>query len=199
MASVKTPKNKPTIQHNNKTIYLNNKELMDAVIESFEQDKMTDKLAKMLMLLCERYASRSNFSGYTYILDMQAYALLSLCKTWRGFDPNKGSNPFAYYTQSIYHSFLQYLSNEKKHRQIRDKLIMEQGLNPSQAFCDEMADDLHIVEDEQDFSYVTHTAKQLQQNQRVEDKAIDRCDLGWEIESDPEVDEPSETVEITED
>lgn len=117
-----------------KTNYLNNKDLLAEVIASKEKGQMTDKLARMLMMLCARYGKRGNFSGYTYNEDMQAYAMLMLVRTWNSFDPAKSNNPFAFFTQCVKNSFIQYLNGEKRHRTIRDEIMVEHGLNPSYTY-----------------------------------------------------------------
>jgi DNA-directed RNA polymerase specialized sigma subunit len=144
-----------------KTVYLSNKELLRAVIESKQQGKMTDELAKMLMLLCAKYATKGNFSGYTYVLDMQAYALLMLVKTWNSFNLEKSNNPFAFFTQCIKNSFIQFLNQEKRQRNVRDLLLVNQGLNPSFGYQQEESSDQHYVEDEQDFYHHKETAMDL--------------------------------------
>lgn len=146
-----------------KTMYLNNKELLVAVRESKEQGKMSPKLATMLQLLCSKYATKGSFVNYSYNEDMQAYAMLMLVRTWNSFDLNKSNNPFAFFTQCIKNSFIQYLNQEKRQRTIRDLLLVDQGLNPSFGFDEENASDQHYVEDEQDYYYHTETAKALQQ------------------------------------
>lgn len=110
--------------------YLNNADLRQAAIDSLEAGQMSDKLAKMLMMLCARYGKKGNYAGYTYNDDMQAYALLMLVNTWNNYKP-QFPNAFAYYTQCIKNSFNQYLNKEKRHRTVRDELMVKQGLNPS--------------------------------------------------------------------
>jgi DNA-directed RNA polymerase specialized sigma subunit len=117
-----------------KTNYLNNRDLLAETIKSKEQGQMTDKLARMLQMLCARYGSRANFANYTYNEDMQAYAMCSLCKTWSAFNPEKSSNAFAFFTQCVKNSFIQYLKQEKRQRNIRDELLVEHGLNPSYTY-----------------------------------------------------------------
>lgn len=165
-----------TITHAGRIIYLNNKELLLALKESNERGKMSDTLAIMLQKLCERYSTRGNFVNYTYREDMIGYALLMLVKTWKSFDATKGSNPFAFFTQCIKNSFIQYLNIEKKHRDIRDTLISQQGLNPSFGFCDD--NDTHFVEDEQDFEYHKKIADNLFKQSSQLDDPIIRDDLG---------------------
>ena len=63
-----------------------------------EHGTMTKKLAMMFMKLCERYATRSNWRGYTYNDEMRSQALLQLSQIGLQFDESKSQNPFAYYT-----------------------------------------------------------------------------------------------------
>lgn len=65
---------------------------------------------------------------------MVAAAVTNLCNNALKFNPEKSNNPFAYYTTGIYHSFLQYMAEEKNHRKIRDTLLVESGFNPSYNF-----------------------------------------------------------------
>lgn len=117
-----------------RTNYINNRDLLHEVLESKKNGRMTDKLAHMLLLLCQRYASRNNFSRYTYNDDMQAFAMLMLVRTWQAFDPLKSQNPFAFFTQCIHHSFIQYLNQEKKQRNIRDEILVQHGMSPSYSY-----------------------------------------------------------------
>ena len=93
--------------------------------------KMTNELAKMYMKLCERYATRSNWRGYTYNDEMRGNALLQLSQIGLQFDESKSQNPFAYYTAAITNSFTRVLNIEKKNQNIRDDILEHNGLNPS--------------------------------------------------------------------
>jgi hypothetical protein len=92
---------------------------------------MTRTLAKMFMKLCERYATRSNWRGYTYNEEMRGQALLQLSQIGLQFDESKSQNPFAYYTAAITNSFTRILNIEKKMQNIRDDILEINGLNPS--------------------------------------------------------------------
>lgn len=92
---------------------------------------MTRKLAEMFMKLCERYATRSNWRGYTYNEEMRGQALLQLSQIGLQFDESKSQNPFAYYTAAITNSFTRILNIEKKNQNIRDDILEMNGLNPS--------------------------------------------------------------------
>ena len=96
-----------------------------------DHGKMTNKLALMFMKLCERYATRSNWRGYTYNEEMRGQALLQLSQIGLQFDESKSQNPFAYYTAAITNSFTRILNLEKKNQNIRDDILEMNGLNPS--------------------------------------------------------------------
>lgn len=118
----------------NRANYINNKSLLAEVLASKELDRMSDKLARMLQLLTLKYSKKGNYAGYTYNEDMQAFAMMMLVKTWSAFNPEKSSNPFAFYTQCIKNSFKQYLNDEKRQRNIRDILYVDSGLTPSYSY-----------------------------------------------------------------
>ena len=98
---------------------------------SKDHGEMTRKLAMMFMKLCERYATRSNWRGYTYNEEMRGQALLQLSQIGLQFDESKSQNPFAYYTAAITNSFTRILNIEKKMQNIRDDILEMNGLNPS--------------------------------------------------------------------
>jgi hypothetical protein len=105
----------------------------DLTTGEFSKDhgEMTRKLAMMFMKLCERYATRSNWRGYTYNEEMRGQALLQLSQIGLQFDESKSQNPFAYYTAAITNSFTRILNIEKKNQNIRDDILEMNGLNPS--------------------------------------------------------------------
>ena len=98
---------------------------------SREHGNMTKKLALMFMKLCERYATRSNWRGYTYNDEMRSQALLQLSQIGLQFDESKSQNPFAYYTAAITNSFTRVLNIEKRNQNLRDDILEMNNLNPS--------------------------------------------------------------------
>lgn len=92
---------------------------------------MTRTLAHMFMKLCERYATRSNWRGYTYNDEMRSQALLQLSQIGLQFDESKSQNPFAYYTAAITNSFTRVLNIEKRNQNLRDDILEMNGLTPS--------------------------------------------------------------------
>lgn len=122
--------------------YINNGDLMIQIAISRQQNKMTDELAKMLFMLVQRYAKHPDYANiHSYKMDMEAFALLTIVKVWKGFNPEKGNNPFAYFTQVIRHAFYQYLNHEKKQRDTKDLIRIDMGQDPSFAFMENYRED----------------------------------------------------------
>lgn len=96
-----------------------------------EHGAMTPKLAHMFIKLCERYATRSNWRGYTYNDEMRSQALLQLSQIGLQFDESKSQNPFAYYTAAITNSFTRVLNIEKRNQNIRDDILEMNDFTPS--------------------------------------------------------------------
>ena len=105
----------------------------DLATGEFSKDHgtMTKKLALMFMKLCERYATRSNWRGYTYNEEMRGQALLQLSQIGLQFDESKSDNPFAYFTAAVTNSFVRVINTEKRNQNIRDDVLEMNGMNPS--------------------------------------------------------------------
>jgi DNA-directed RNA polymerase specialized sigma subunit len=173
--------------------YLNNKDLLAAVLESKGQGQMSNRLATMLQLLCNKYAKKGNFANYSYNTDMQAYAMLMLVKTWNSFDPSKSSNPFAFFTQCIKNSFIQYLNQEKRQRDIRDETLLIHGLSPSHSFMYDESEptsrlDMGLV-DEEDYQHNLETYANL--NKAMEQAEINESDIDF-----PDITEEETSTEL---
>lgn len=143
-------------------IYLNNKELLEEVKQcKANNNTMSDRLARMLMLLCSRYVTKPNYVNYTYRDDMEAFALMMLCRSWSSFKPEMSDNPFSYYSQCIDNSLKQFLNQEKRQRNIRDAMMVENGMSPSYSYM--ANDDLHSVEDEESYADTEVAVQSLKQ------------------------------------
>jgi hypothetical protein len=100
---------------------------------SFNKDhgQVTNKLARMYIMMCEKYAMKYNWRGYTYNDEMRNSAILQLTYVGLRFNEAKSQNPFAYYTAAITNSFCRVLNSEKRNQNIRDDILEMNGLNPS--------------------------------------------------------------------
>ena len=131
--------NFPPFQHykidSNNTFYCVGKSHWDGNLEtgSFNKDhgQVTNKLARMYIMMCEKYAMKYNWRGYTYNDEMRNSAILQLTYVGLRFNEAKSANPFAYYTAAITNSFCRVLNSEKRNQNIRDDILEMNGLNPS--------------------------------------------------------------------
>lgn len=98
---------------------------------SRDHGNITNKLARMYMMLCEKYAMKFNWRGYTYNDEMRNSAILQLTYVGLRFNEAKSANPFAYYTAAITNCFCRVLNSEKRNQNIRDDILEMNGLNPS--------------------------------------------------------------------
>ncbi len=99
----------------------------------FDKDagQITPGLARMMIKLCERYATRGNVRGYTYNDEMKGQAILQLTQIGLQFDESKSDNPFAYFTAAVTNSFVRVINIEKRNQNIRDDILEMNGMNPS--------------------------------------------------------------------
>ena len=99
----------------------------------FDKDAgcITNTLARMMIKLCERYATRGNVRGYTYNDEMRGQAILQLTQVGLQFDESKSDNPFAYFTAAVTNSFVRVINIEKRNQNIRDDILEMNGMNPS--------------------------------------------------------------------
>ena len=98
---------------------------------SLKSGMITDKLARMYMLLVQRFAQRPNWRGYTYVDEMITSATTQLVAMGLLFNEMKSDNPFGYFTKLASNSFVTVLNEEKKNQNIRDDLLVAAGYTPS--------------------------------------------------------------------
>jgi DNA-directed RNA polymerase specialized sigma24 family protein len=114
--------------------YINNNEFLEA-IKSYKKlcleaedsgddaPRIPNYIGECIFKISTRLASRPNFSGYTYKDDMISDGLENAIQALGNFDPEKSSNPFAYFTQIIWYAFLRRIDKEKKQLYIKHKVI----------------------------------------------------------------------------
>lgn len=83
----------------------------------------SERLGEIFVNLVDNFATKSNFSGYTYLEEMKSRAIFFLLKYSKNFNPEKSKNAFAYCTQFVYHAFLQVIKKEKKHIEAKKALV----------------------------------------------------------------------------
>lgn len=101
--------------------YVNNESLLKEVAVYHDTGVRTEELGTMLLLIASRYAEKGSFAGYSWKDDMICEAVLTCIKYMHNFDVNKeGANPFAYFSKVVHNAFLNFISKQKKHSNIKD-------------------------------------------------------------------------------
>jgi hypothetical protein len=112
--------------------YVNNADLLSALVRYKKQckeaedsgdvlPKVPDYIGQCIMQIATRLATKPNFYNYTYKEDMIMDGIENCLLYINNFDPEKSSNPFAYFTQIIWYAFLRRIQKEKKQMYIRFK------------------------------------------------------------------------------
>jgi hypothetical protein len=112
--------------------YVTNAVLLPEMLRAKALGRVTPELAEMFLKIATRYSMSKNYAHLSSIRDdMISNAVLNLLQNGLKFNPEKSSNPFSYTTQCCYHSFLMVIAEEKKQREIRDTLLLDNGVNAS--------------------------------------------------------------------
>lgn len=121
------------------THYVNNKELLTAIIEHRKAIKLAKKdktdapilseyIGTCFLKIAEHLSRKPNFMSYTFREDMISDAVENCIQYVNNFNPAKSKNPFAYFTQIIYFAFLRRISKEKKQLYVKYKATEQLGL-----------------------------------------------------------------------
>ena len=118
--------------------YVNNKELLHALIvykkkvkEAQENEKpkprITNYLGECFLKIATHLSYKPNFVNYMFREDMISDGIENCVQYINNFDPNKSTNPFAYFTQIIHYAFLRRIQKEKKQMDIKNKILEKTG------------------------------------------------------------------------
>jgi hypothetical protein len=83
----------------------------------------SERLGEIFIDLVENYATKSNFSGYTYLEEMKSRAIFFLLRYSPSFNPEKSKNAFAYCTQIVKNAFIQVIKKEKKRSEAKKQFV----------------------------------------------------------------------------
>ena len=71
-------------------------------------------VGECIMKIATHLSHKPNFINYTFREDMICDGIENCLQYIDNFNPDKSSNPFAYFTQIIYYAFLRRIAKEKK-------------------------------------------------------------------------------------
>jgi len=118
--------------------YVNNKEFLYAIVEYKADIKAAEEkgeprpvipryLGECFMKIARHLSYKPNFVNYMFKEDMISDGIENCVQYINNFNPEKSSNPFAYFTQIIHYAFLRRIQKEKKQLEIRQKIIDKSG------------------------------------------------------------------------
>ena len=118
--------------------YVNNKEFLNAIVIYRNQCKraeeageprprITNYLGECFLKIATHLSYKPNFVNYMFREDMICDGIENCVQYIKNFDPEKSSNPFAYFTQIIHYAFLRRIQKEKRQMDIRTKIIERSG------------------------------------------------------------------------
>ena len=120
--------------------YVDNKKFLSELIKYKEKvNKAKEKdlpkpmvsnyLGECFLKIATHLSYKANFINYTYRDDMISDGIENCLVAVEKFDPEKSSNPFAYYTQIIYFAFVRRIQKEKKQQATKYKMLENVDLN----------------------------------------------------------------------
>ena len=157
-------KKKKVTQH-----YVDNKKFLEAMViykdkvssakeNNRKKPDVTNYIGECFLKIANHLSYRPNFINYTYRDDMISDGIENCLQYMSNFDPNKSTNPFAYFTQIIYYAFIRRIQKEKKQSLVKQKLIANAGV---ENIMDRLEGD--------DSQYRSQLLDFLQRNQKIEE------------------------------
>ena len=132
MARIKA---KPEHYVDNKKLYAEMCDYLEKVRTAEEADdpkpRISENIGECLLKISTRLSTKPNFINYTYRDEMISDGIENCVNYLGNFNPEKSSNPFAYFTQIIYYAFLRRIQREKKqlyikHKQLENSVIYDE-------------------------------------------------------------------------
>ena len=120
--------------------YVNNKEFLYAIV-AYKKDIREAEAAGQPKPVIPRYIGecflkiathlsyKPNFVNYMFKDDMVCDGIENCVQYINNFNPEKSTNPFAYFTQIIHYAFIRRIQKEKKQLEIRQKIIERSGFD----------------------------------------------------------------------
>ena len=118
--------------------YVNNKEFLYAIVAYKKDIKDAEEagqpkpvipryIGECFLKIATHLSYKPNFVNYMFREDMISDGIENCVQYIHNFNPEKSTNPFAYFTQIIHYAFLRRIQKEKKQMEIREKIIEKSG------------------------------------------------------------------------
>jgi hypothetical protein len=119
--------------------YINNPDFLKALIDYKEKCEeaqaagkedpiISNYIGECFLKIANHLSRKPNFASYSFRDEMVSDGIENCIMYFRNFDPTRGSNPFAYFTQIIYYAFLRRITKEKKQLYVKYKATQQYGI-----------------------------------------------------------------------
>jgi len=125
---------KPSTEKKAPAHYVDNKKFYEALVEhrrgideakvkGVEPPRVSEYIGECFLKIATHLSYKANFINYTYKDDMISDGIENCLTAVAKFDPARGTNPFAYYTQITFFAFVRRIQKEKKQQATKYKLL----------------------------------------------------------------------------
>ena len=97
--------------------------------KGLEPPLISNYLGDCFLKIATHLSYKPNFVNYMFREDMIGDGIENCVQYIHNFNPEKSTNPFAYFTQIIYYAFLRRIQKEKKQLEIKTKIIEKTGFD----------------------------------------------------------------------
>lgn len=104
-------------------------QVLKAREDQLERPRVPEYIGSCLFKIATHLARKPNFANYTFREDMVSDGVENCLLYIDNFDPEKSTNPFAYFTQIIYYAFLRRIQKEKKYMYVKYKSMENEIIN----------------------------------------------------------------------
>jgi hypothetical protein len=119
--------------------YINNPDFLKALVEYRDACVLSSKegredppipnyIGECFFKIADHLSRKPNFVSYSFREEMIGDGIENCLQYFRNFNPDKSTNPFAYFTQIIYFAFLRRIQKEKKQLYVKYKATQQFGI-----------------------------------------------------------------------
>jgi DNA-directed RNA polymerase specialized sigma24 family protein len=176
--------------------YVNNADFYQALVEyrarlkEDENTRIPDYIGVCFSEISRKLSTKANFIAYSYREEMVGDAIENCIMSVMGFDPGKGENPFAYFTQIAWNAMIRRINKEKKQTYLKYKNMQHMHLTSDDN------GELHLAHDEIANEIISSFENKLTKPVKKTIRGVDKFvvsdeEIEKELQNEPEAPDPS--------
>jgi DNA-directed RNA polymerase specialized sigma24 family protein len=173
------------MKKSNKNHYVDNNKFLESMIEykracleaedsGEKKPQIPDYVARCILMIAEKLSSKPNFHSYTFREEMVGDGIKNCIMYIDNFDPEKSSNPFAYFTQIIYYAFIQRINRERKQLYIKYKSSQEVALMGEYELQEDFSNEDHRPNQVELYENINEFVENYEQKNNLKRKEVER-------------------------